>query len=253
MFDLTGRVALVTGGNRGIGLGMAAGLASAGAAVVLAARDEQRSADAVARIAAAGGAASSVACDLRERGAADAAVAAAVAAHGRLDVLVANAGIARSAPPETMTDADWDEVLDVNLSAVFRCCRAAHPHLRDAPGGGRVITVASEYSRFGPPRIASYAASKGGVVQLTKSLAVAWAPDRIGVNAILPGWFWTDLTAGLRDDARAAARERIVDRTPYGRIAEPDELAGAAVFLASAASSFVTGQTLVVDGGYSIA
>ena len=248
LFDLTGTAALVTGGNGGIGRGIALGLARAGAEVMVAARDEAKNAAVVAELRALGVRAESVVCDVLDLASIEAAVAATVQAFGRLDILVNNAGVAGGGRPETITDEVWDRIVDTNLRAVFQCCRAAHPHLK-ASGRGKVINIGSMYSLFGSNRAIPYAASKGGVVQLTKSLAAAWAPDGIQVNAILPGWITTEMTAGVASSG--AMHDRIVARTPAGRFGEPEELAGAGVFLASHASDFVTGIVLPVDGGYS--
>ena len=168
---------------------------------------------------------------------------------GRLDILVNNAGINRRATWDQLSEEDWDSVLETNLKSVFLLSRLAHPLLK-ADGGGKVINIGSMTSIFGTSRALAYSASKGGIVQLTKSLAISWAQDNIQVNAILPGWIRTDLTAPLiaNDDFS----DRIIHRTPQGRWGDPEELAGAAVFLASPASNFITGQSLSVDGGYSI-
>lgn len=250
LFDLSGTAALVTGGNGGIGRGIAVGLAQAGASVVIAARNEQKTADTIAEIEGFGGSAVGVTCDVLQRADIDAAVEAARSNFGRLDVLVANAGVGRGAQPQDIAEVDWDLVVDTNLKSVFQCAQAAYPLLKEG-GRGKVITIGSMYSLFGSPAVSSYSASKGGVIQLTKSLAVAWARDNIQVNAILPGWVWTEMTEGIKDNPKNL--DRIVDRTPAKRFAEPDELAGTAIFLASHASDFVTGQSLAVDGGYSIA
>ncbi len=250
LFDLTGTVALVTGGNGGIGRGIALGLAGAGADVMVAARDQEKSAAVVAELRTLGVRAQSVPCDVLDLASIEAAVGATVEAFGRLDILVNNAGVAGGGRPEQITDEVWDRIVDTNLRSVFQCCRAAHPHLK-AGGRGKVINIGSMYSLFGINRAIPYAASKGGVVQLTKSLAAAWASDNIQVNAILPGWITTEMTAGVASSG--AMHDRIVARTPAGRFGEPEELAGAAVFLASHASDFVTGIVLPVDGGYSAA
>ncbi|HLZ70262.1 MAG TPA: glucose 1-dehydrogenase [Dehalococcoidia bacterium] len=249
-FDLKGEVALVTGGNGGIGRGIAVGLARAGAEIVIAARNEAKTAEARAEIEALGRRCLGVRCDVSRREDVQAAVRAALESFGKLSIVVANAGIAVRGAPQALAEADWLRVLGTNLNGVFYAAQAAYPALL-ANGGGRVITIGSEFSLFGSPTVSSYSASKGGVVQLTKSLAVAWAKDNIRVNCIIPGWVRTDLTAPLMADKESY--ERIVGRTPARRFAEPEELAGAAVFLASRASNFVTGQNLVVDGGYSIA
>jgi len=249
-FDLKGEVALVTGGNGGIGRGIAVGLARAGADIVIAARDEAKTADARAEVEALGRRCVGVRCDVSRRAELQAAVQIARDALGKLSIVVANAGIAVRGAPQSLAEEDWLRVIGTNLNGVFFAAQTAHPALV-ANGGGKVITIGSEYSLFGSPTVPSYSASKGGVVQLTKSLAVAWARDNIQVNCIIPGWVRTDLTAPVMEDKESY--ERIVGRTPARRFAEPEELAGAAVFLASRASNFVTGQSLVVDGGYSIA
>jgi 2-deoxy-D-gluconate 3-dehydrogenase len=152
--------------------------------------------------------------------------------------------------PEQLDESEWDRIVDTNLRAVFVACKLAHPLLQ-ARGGGKVINIGSEYGQFGAPFFAPYSASKGGLGALTRSLAIAWARDRIQVNAIVPGWIRTAMTAPV--EASGAFAQQIIERTPARRFGEPEELAGAAVFLASAASAFVTGQSLYVDGGYSIA
>ncbi|MBK7729668.1 MAG: SDR family oxidoreductase [Gammaproteobacteria bacterium] len=155
----------------------------------------------------------------------------------------------RAGTTEATTDEAWSQVIGTNLDSVFRFSRTAYPRLR-ARGGGKIINIGSEYSIFGSPYAVSYAASKGAVIQLTKSLAIAWAPHGIQVNAIIPGWIATDLTAPIKE--MADLRRQILERTPAGRFGDPEDCAGAAVFLASSASNFVTGQSLIVDGGYSV-
>jgi 2-dehydro-3-deoxy-D-gluconate 5-dehydrogenase len=249
-FDLTGRVCLVTGGNGGIGLGMAKGFAKAGAAVVIAARNEEKNAAAVAALTALGAKAEALVVDVADEPACRAMATEVQSRFGRLDVLVNNAGIARGGRPETMALDVWNSVLAVNLTAVLVACQAAHP-LMKAQGGGKIINIGSMYAIFGAPGIVPYAASKGGLIQLTKSLAAAWAPDNIQVNAVLPGWIDTDMTHGARTGAGGFS-ERIVARTPAGRWGEIEDFEGPAVFLASAASDFVTGVSLPVDGGFAI-
>ncbi len=249
-FSLTGKVALVTGGNGGIGRAIALGLAQAGADVVVAARNQDKTAGVLDELRTLGRRALGVACDVQHTEQLQAAFAAASGELGGLDILVNNAGVAGGGLPQQIAEQEWDRVLDTNLRAVFVACKLAHP-LLCARGGGKIINLGSEYSLFGSPFVLPYAASKGGVVQLTKSLATAWAGDRIQVNCIIPGWIRTDMTAAV--EASPAFAAQIKQRTPAGRFGEPEELAGAAVFLASGASDFVTGQSLCVDGGYSIA
>jgi len=177
-------------------------------------------------------------------------MAAALARFGRLDILVNNAGINIRKAPQEYSLEEWRRILETNLTSAFLCSKAAYPHLLSA-GGGKIINVGSMLSLFGASFAAAYGASKGGIVQLTKALASAWAKDRIQVNAILPGWIETDLTRQARKDV-PGLNERVLARTPAARWGMPEELAGVAVFLASPASDFVTGAVIPVDGGYSI-
>jgi 2-deoxy-D-gluconate 3-dehydrogenase len=248
-FDLTDRVAIVTGGNGGLGLGMARGLAEAGATVAIAARDEAKGKAAAAELNAAGfrcrfypfQVSSSVSCKSM--------VEHVIGDFNRCDILVNNAGTTIRKRPELLSEDDWREVLDVNLSGALFCAQAVYPHMK-AVGRGKILNIGSMYSIFGGAVVTAYAASKGGIVQLTRSLACAWAADNIQVNAILPGWLNTDLTRGAREQI-AGLHDTVLSRTPAGRWGEPDDMAGAAVFFSSAASDFVTGATLAVDGGYS--
>ena len=250
-FELTGKVAVVTGGNGGIGLGIAMGLAGAGANIVVAARSVEKTAQALEDIRALGVEAHGITVDVTQEPAIQRMVTNTIDHMGRLDILVNNSGIAVRAQPQDLTAAQWDSVVDVNLRAAFLASKEVYSHMVSA-GGGKVINVGSMYSLFGSDWGAPYAASKAGLVQLTKSLAVAWAKDNIQVNAVLPGWFVTDLTRGI-PDADPNRYDNINRRIPTGRWGEPSELGGAAVFLASAASDYVTGATLTVDGGYSSA
>ena len=249
--DLAGRVALITGGNGGIGLGMAKGLAEAGAAIVLAGRDRAKAEAALASL---GGKARFVAADVTDPDACTALVDATLAAFGRLDILINNAGMSVRKQPADLTPEEWRRVLATNLDGAFYCARAAYPAMRAGAGGGgggKIINIGSMMSLFGASFAAAYGASKGGIVQLTRSLAVAWAADNIQVNAVLPGWIDTALTR----DARAQVpglNERVLARTPAGRWGTPDDLAGIAVFLAGPGSDFVTGAAIPVDGGYSV-
>ena len=249
-FDLQGKVAIVTGGNGGIGLGMAQGLARAGATVVVAGRNAAKSAAAVKDIEAAGGKATSIEVDVASEASCKALVAAAVQRHGRLDILVNNAGINIRKQPQDYTLAEWREVLDTNLSSAFVCSQAAYPELRRA-GGGKIINIGSMMSIFGASFTTPYAASKGGIVQMSRALACAWAKDNIQVNSVLPGWIDTDLTRNARKQVDGL-HERVLTRTPAGRWGAPGDFGGISVFLASAASDFVTGTAIPVDGGYSV-
>ena len=249
-FDLRGKVAIVTGGNGGIGLGMAKGLAEAGATVVVAARDAAKSEAAVKELTASGAKAVFIAVDVTDAASCRALIDATVARFGRLDILINNAGINIRKAPESYSAEEWHRVLDINLTGSFLCSQAAYPALCQA-GGGKIVNIGSMMSIFGASFAVPYAASKGGVVQLTKALATAWAKDNIQVNAVLPGWIDTDLTRDARRQVEGL-HERIEARTPARRWGEPEDFEGPAVFLASAASDFVTGHSLAVDGGFSI-
>ena len=249
-WDLQDKVAIVTGGNGGIGLGMAQGLSAAGATVVIAARNADKSAAAVASILASGGKASAIAVDVTDEADCQAMVAATLKTHGRLDILVNNAGINIRKRPEDYTLAEWQQVLQTNLSSAFICSQAAYPEMKRS-SQGKIINIGSMMSIFGTAFTTPYAASKGGIVQMTRALACAWAADNIQVNAVLPGWVDTELTQTARKDI-AGLHERVLARTPAGRWGEAHDFAGIAVFLASAASDFITGAAIPVDGGYSV-
>ena len=252
LFDLTGRVALITGGNGGLGLGMALGLAHAGADIAIAARNPAKNAAAVAAIAATGRRAIAIPTDVTSASDLDDMAARAVASFGHIDILVNNAGATVRKPPQDITAAEWDNVLDVNLRAAFLSCRAVYPHFR-AQGGGKIISIGSMFSIFGGGGSGvPYSSSKGGIVQLAKSFAVAWAADNIQSNAILPGWFMTELTAAI-PETQPERYDLINRRIPMGRWGDAGDLQGVAVFLASRASDYVTGAVITVDGGYSVA
>ena len=237
-FDLTGRVALVTGGNGGIGLGMARGLAKAGCAIMVAGRNAEKNAAAVAELKTLGADCDAMTVDVADEASCRAMPEAARARFGRLDVLVNNAGVAKGGRPQTLSLEDWNTVIQTNLTAVFLASQAAYP-IMQAAGGGKIINIGSMYSLFGGAFTPAYSSSKGGLVQLTKSLAAAWAADNIQVNAI------------LRTSATGFS-DAIVARTPAGRWGEAVDFEGPAVFLASTASDFVTGASLPVDGGFAI-
>ena len=249
LFDLNGRVAVVTGGNAGIGFGIAQGLAEAGAAIVVAGRRPDKNAEAVKKLAALGARAVAIEADVEDEASCRAMVAEAAERLGRLDILVNNAGIAIRKQPQDYTASEWKRVSDVNLSGAFFCVQAAYPHML-AAGGGKIINIGSMMSIFGASFAVAYAASKGGIVQMTKALATAWAKDNIQVNALLPGWIDTDFTQSARSQV-PGLNERVLARTPTGRWGTPADFAGAAVFLASAASGFINGAVIAVDGGYS--
>ena len=250
LFDLNGRVAFVTGGNGGIGLGMATGLAEAGAAVAVAGRQSSKNKDAVAKLTALGAKAIAIEIDVTNEASCHAAIERAVKELGSLDIVVNNAGIAIRKAPEAYTLAEWQQVIDINLTGAFVCSQAAYPHMKRA-GRGKVINIGSMLSIFGLPHAVAYAASKGGIVQMTRALASAWAKDNIQCNSILPGWINTDLTASARQQVEGL-HERVLARTPAQRWGEPTDFAGIAVFLASEASDFITGTAIPVDGGFSI-
>jgi len=250
LFDLTGRVAIVTGGNGGIGLGMATGLAEAGAAIVIAARDQKKSAEAAEKLQKLGARVATVEVDVKDQNSVKRMVQATLDRFQRVDILVANAGINIRKPPQDVSAEEWQAVLDVNLNGPFFCAQAVYPAMK-AQGGGKIITIGSMTSIFGVPFAPAYSATKGGVVQLTRSLATAWAKDNIQVNCILPGWIDTDLTRQARKQVQGL-HERVEARTPAGRWGEPKDFAGVAVFLASHASDFITGAAIPVDGGYSV-
>ena len=246
MIDLSGKVALVTGGSRGIGRACCYALARAGARVCVNYKLERPSAELVVqRIEEAGGEAFALGADVAERGDADMLVDETVDRYGRLDVLVTNAGIWRGSPIEEMSDGEWREMLAVNLDGTFHAIRATVPHMKEARGG-RIVTVSSTAGQRGESGHAHYAATKGAVISLTKSLAAELAPFGITVNCVAPGWVDTDMTS---EDLRGPRGEEIRATIPLGRPGSPEEIAGAVAFLASDLSSYVTGEILNVNGG----
>lgn len=251
LFDLSGKVALVTGGNGGLGLAMALGLAQAGANIAIAARNMDKTAAALAAIQAAGVKAEGIQVDVTQEAEIQQMVTQTIDALGRVDILINNAGITMRKEPQDLSADEWDQVLDVNLRAAFLASKAVYPHLK-SQGGGKIISIGSMFSIFGGGGSgAPYSSSKGGAVQLSKSLAVSWAKDNIQCNAILPGWFMTDLTAAVPAN-QPDRYDLICRRIPTGRWGEPEELQGTTVFLASHASDYVTGAVIAVDGGYSV-
>ena len=250
-FDLREKVAIVTGGNGGIGLGIARGLAEAGASVVVAGRNREKTDAAVRGLnEVRSDAAIGLDVDVTDEAQVAEMVVRTRERFGRLDILVNNAGIGIRKRPEEYSLEEYRKVVDTNLTAVFVCCQAAYPELKRT-GAGKIVNIGSMASLFGHTFALPYAASKGGVVQLTKSLAIAWAPDNIQANCILPGWIESDMTRAARSYIPDLF-DRVLARTPAGRWGEPADLAGTAVFLASPASDFVTGASIPVDGGYAV-
>ncbi len=250
MFDLSGKTAVVTGGNGGIGLAMAKGMAEAGANIVVAGRNQEKNAKAVSDLGDIGAVAKAFELDVTDENACAAMMDFAVEQFGSLNILVNNAGTNIRKAPQSLSLAEWRTILDTNLTSAFVCSQAAHRHFL-AAGGGKVVNIGSMYSLFGAPMVVAYSASKGGIVQMTKSLAAAWAKDNIQVNAVLPGWIDTDLTRQARIDL-PELNDKVLTRTPAGRWGEPDDHKGIAVFLASAASDFVSGASIPVDGAFAI-
>ena len=249
LFDLTGKVAIVTGGNGGIGLGIARGLAQAGARIAIVGRNVEKS-EAAARglVDEIGSKPLVLSADVAQPKEVVRTVADVLKALGRIDILFNNAGINIRKQPQELSPEDWHKVLDVNLTGAFLMAQAVYPTMKKA-GGGKIINIGSMTSIFGAAFAAAYASSKGGIVQLSKSLALAWAADNIQVNALLPGWFETDLTNRARVEV-PGLYERVLARIPTGRWAKPQDIAGTAIWLASPASDYVTGVAIEVDGGY---
>jgi 2-deoxy-D-gluconate 3-dehydrogenase len=251
LFSLKGKVAIVTGGNGGIGKRIARGFAGMGADIVIAARNQEKTASAVREI--------KEAFDVRVLGIQFDVVKAGkirdmvnqtLDKFDRINILVNNAGINIRKMPQDYTVSEWDAMLDANLRGAFLCSQAVYPAMKKA-GGGKIINIGSMTAILGGAKLVPYGASKGGIVTMMRNLAVAWAPDNIQINAILPGWIDTKLTRQARKDISGLA-EGVESRTPMGRWGDPKDLIGAAIFLASQASDFVTGVALPVDGGFSI-
>jgi len=250
IFDLQERVAFITGGNGGIGLGIAKGFASAGASVVIAGRNKTKAQSALSELHSLGAQAEFVELDVLKEASCHKAIQHAVERYGRLDILVNNAGTSIRKQPEDLTAQDWHLVMNTNLTSAFLCSQAAYPHMVSI-GGGKIINIGSMMSIFGMPYATPYAASKGGIVQMTRAMATAWAKDNIQINTVLPGWVDTDLTRSARQEV-PGLHEKVLARTPAQRWGAPDDFAGIAVFLAAPASNFITGVAIPVDGGYSI-
>ncbi|MSO35337.1 MAG: glucose 1-dehydrogenase [Acidobacteria bacterium] len=250
LFDLTGRVAIVTGGSRGLGLEMAAGLAEAGASLMLCARREEWLTPAIADLRGRGFTVEGMTCDVSNAADVQAVVDKAIAAYGRLDILVNNAGVTWAAPAEDMPLDKWRKVIDTNLTGTFLFSQAAGREMLKS-SYGRIINVASIaglIASVNGPHYAAYAASKAGIMGLTRELAASWGRQGIRVNAIAPGYFHSRLA----DGAIEMVEPELKATSPMGRVGADDELKGVVVFLAADASNYMTGQVLVVDGGWSI-
>jgi gluconate 5-dehydrogenase len=250
LFDLSERVAIVTGAGSGLGVVFAEALAEAGAAVVCSDRRFDHVQATANRLEEMGGASLAIEADVTDEDAVARMIEQTVARFGRLDILVNNAGVAAVGPPEALSLDDWQRVVDVNLTGVFLCAREAAKAMIAAGAGGRIINIASILGAVAsePVPAAAYAATKGAVVNLTRDLAVHWAPHGILVNAIGPAYFPSEMTAGIFESPEVMSE--IERRTPLGRVGRLEELKGPIVFLASDAASYVTGQTLFVDGGW---
>lgn len=249
LFDLAGRVAVVTGGNGGIGRGIALGLAGAGASVAVLGRNEKKNQQVLSELKAIGVPCTALKIDVTDRAGLEPALRGLESQLGGIDILVNNAGnVSLSGGVLHETAEDWDNVIETQLSAVFLLSKLAAKSMMSRKRG-KIINIGSVYSFFGSGLIPSYSAAKGAIVQLTKSMAIELAPHNIQVNAIAPGWIETDMTAPVKSMPLNA---EILSRTPAGRWGQPEEVAGTAVFLASRASDFVTGTTIPVDGGYAI-
>jgi 2-deoxy-D-gluconate 3-dehydrogenase len=246
LFSLAGRTALITGGNGGIGRALALGLREAGARVAVTGRDSAKNQAVAAEL----GAEAVFDLDVRDEAAVQVTLAGVIAHLGRLDILINNAGMARIGTVLDQPLEDWNFVLNTILTGSFLCAKYAAPVMAKQGMGGKIINIGSMYSLYGPPNVTSYAAAKAGILGLTRALAVELAPHNIQVNAILPGWYPTGGTAQIKD---APLGEYVRRKTPAARWGKPEDLVGAAVFLSSTASDFVTGTAIPVDGGYSIA
>jgi 2-deoxy-D-gluconate 3-dehydrogenase len=249
LFDLSNKVAVVTGGNGGIGLGMVRGLANAGATIAIVGRNVDKTQAAVSEIEALGAGSQAVITDVTDSKAVVAMVEEVVSTFGCIDILINNAGTNIRKRPEDLTEAEWHQVIDTNLTSAFLCSKACYPIMKNA-GAGKILNNGSMTSLFASPWSTAYASSKGGMVQLTKALATAWARDNIQVNCFLPGWINTELTIQACKDM-PGLHEHVLKRTPADRWGEINDMSGIAVFLASAASDFVTGAAIPVDGGFS--
>ena len=246
LFDLSNKVAIVTGGNGGIGLGMARGLAAAGATLAVVGRNAEKNQIAVDEL---GANARAFVADVTNAAEVDEMVSEVVKSFGGIDILINNAGTNIRKRPEDLSESDWHHVLDTNLTSAFLCSKACYPEMKRR-GGGKILNNGSMTSLFSSPWLTAYGSSKGGMVQFTRGLATAWAEDNIQANCFLPGWIDTDLTRRAREQ-NPDLHQQVLTRTPADRWGEINDMSGIAVFLASAASDFVTGTAIPIDGGFS--
>ncbi len=250
LFNLTDKVALITGGNGGIGFAMAKAIGEAGATVVIAGRNKDKNKKSIEELNSLDVKCKSLIVDVVNENSCNQLIEDVVQIYGKLNILINNAGTNIRKRPEEYELKEWTSIIDTNLVSTFTCSKAAFEHFKSI-NSGKIINIGSMHSLFGAPLGSAYSASKGGVVQLTKSLANTWAKDNIQVNAVLPGYIDTTLTRQARVDI-PELQKRVEERTPAGRWGDPDDLGGIAVFLSSDASNYVTGTAIPVDGGYSI-
>ena len=248
LFDLKGKTALITGGNGGIGLGIAEGFAESGANLAIAARNTEKTQEVVTKFNGKNTPTIGIEVDVSDLASVENMVADTLKAYGSIDILVNNAGIGIRNLPQEYDIEDWNKVIDINLTGAFLSSKAVYPSMKKQ-GAGKIINIGSMTSIFGLDWAVAYASSKGGIVQLTKTLAVSWAKDGIQANTILPGWIHTDLTQGIKDNYKNRY-DHILSGIPENRWGEPADLSGTAIFLASDASNYVTGVSIPVDGGY---
>jgi len=248
LFDLTGKTAIVTGGNGGIGYGMASEIGKSGANVVITGRNSDKTKEAVNELKKSFDNVIGIDSDVSDESSIKDMIKISNETFGSIDVLINNAGIGIREFPENYSTDDWNQVININLTGAFLCSREVYPIMK-SQGSGKIINIGSMTSIFGLDWAVAYASSKGGIVQLTKTLAVSWAKDNIQSNCILPGWIHTDLTQGIKDQFQDRYKQ-ILSRIPSNRWGEPDDLAGTAVYLSSSASDYVNGVSIAVDGGY---
>ncbi|MCH2310178.1 MAG: glucose 1-dehydrogenase [SAR202 cluster bacterium] len=248
LFDLTGKTAIVTGGNGGIGYGMASEIGKSGANVVITGRNSDKTKEAVNELKKSFDNVIGIDSDVSDESSIKDMIKISNETFGSIDVLINNAGIGIREFPENYSTDDWNQVININLTGAFLCSREVYPIMK-SQGSGKIINIGSMTSIFGLDWAVAYASSKGGIVQLTKTLAVSWAKDNIQSNCILPGWIHTDLTQGIKDQFQDRYQQ-ILSRIPSNRWGEPDDLAGTAVYLSSSASDYVNGVSIAVDGGY---